>query len=438
MISFWLAVATLLTLTTTFIFWPLIAASLAQAKPTTPTTRAHKKSSAASAKATLSAQQQRNIEIFKERLQELEAEQQQGNLDAESFQQLKVELEKSLLNDVKQSPTQPLHEEPVALPHWLIAALISIMVIISSLAIYDTLGRHNDYLRYLTLREQGALQKREAPDFERAIALLTEKLQQDPTDLKKWYMLANSFAATQQYTKAADVFLRIAELVGKDSPDYAATKGAYAQALYLANHEQINDAVRNAAAEALKTDPQEANALVLQGIDAFEKNAYPQAIEIWQKAKVKANATMTEQFINPSIAAAQERLGIARTEPEQVPAASVGGAKLQLTVTLAPELKAKTTPEQVVFVYASPQGTKMPLAAQRLQVKDLPAKITLDDSKSVMPTAKLSSASVVDITARISLSGQATTQAGDLYARQSGVNVQQASEIALVIDQVMP
>ena len=39
------------------------------------------------------SQKQKNISIFEERLSELENEQTQGNLDAATFQQLKIELD---------------------------------------------------------------------------------------------------------------------------------------------------------------------------------------------------------------------------------------------------------------------------------------------------------------------------------------------------------
>ena len=442
MISFWLAVATLLTLTTCCIFWPFIQASKSSAAPL-PGQRKKAKSQADDQ--TIAAlQKQRNIEIFKERLQELETELLQGSLEQESFTLLKVELEKNLLSDVsQQAHAQEYRKIELAMPHWLIGGLLSMGVIIGSLALYQVLGRSPDYLRMLALQEQGG-SKPAAPDFNKAITILTEKLKEDPADVKKWYLLANSYAATQQYDKSAEVFQRIEQLLPKDSAEYSAVKGAYAQALYLANNEQINDPVRAAIAQALAVDPQEANALVLQGIDAFQRNAYAEAIQFWQRAKVKANSNMAEQFINPSIQAAQERLGITPAlEAPQVATAekpsAAGSAKLTVEVDISSEFKAKVSPEQVVFVFASPRGGKMPLAAQRIQVQALPTTITLDDSNAVMPTANLSSAESVDVTARISLSGQAKAQSGDFFARAENINPKSSNTaIKLLINEVIP
>ena len=62
----------------------------------------------------------------------------------------------------------------------------------------------------------------------------------------------------------------------------------------------------------------------------------------------------------------------------------------------------------------------MPLAIVRKQVRDLPLRFTLDDSTSMGPAARLSSAKQVIVGARISKSGNAAPAAGDLQGFSSG------------------
>jgi uncharacterized RmlC-like cupin family protein len=72
---------------------------------------------------------------------------------------------------------------------------------------------------------------------------------------------------------------------------------------------------------------------------------------------------------------------------------------------------------------AGPGAPRMPLAIVRKQVKDLPASFTLDDSLAMGPGMGLSSAQQVVVGARISRSGQAMPQPGDLEGLSAPVAV---------------
>jgi len=89
-----------------------------------------------------------------------------------------------------------------------------------------------------------------------------------------------------------------------------------------------------------------------------------------------------------------------------------------------------------VFARAE-NGPRMPLAVLRSSAAALPLKFSLDDSMGPMPTVKLSSASAVRIEARVSRSGNALPQAGDLLGT-SDVVKPDARDVKIVIDKVVP
>jgi cytochrome c-type biogenesis protein CcmH len=384
--------------------------------------------------------EQDNVNIFHERLAELDAEKTQGTLDDASYNALKAELEKSLLQDVEGKHALQYKTQPVSVAQALMVVSAGVVLIIASLAVYLDLGRSDDYADFLALKaqsEQSQLAKNgqnKAPDFVKAIDMLEEKLAENPADFEKSILLANSYMAIGRYNKVVDVYARLAKNLGAKHKDYARVKGSYAQALYQAQGEKFTDEVNVAIEQALAADAQESTALILKGIQAYMQEQYPAAIKHWQQAKVQAGQAQAERFIELAIADAQLKAGIAPVVDKAVDVANK--AQVIINLSLAPELASRVKPEHTVFVYARAQGGRMPLAIERIQVKDLPKRIVLDESKAAMPTATIASVESVDIIARISLAGTAKPQAGDLFVEQKSVLVKGAKDLNLVINQL--
>ena len=79
----------------------------------------------------------------------------------------------------------------------------------------------------------------------------------------------------------------------------------------------------------------------------------------------------------------------------------------------------------------------MPLAVLRKRVRDLPVKFSLDDSMAMAPGMKLSDNPRVVVGARISKSGNAAPQSGDLQG-MSGVVTNTAQDVSVLIDAEVP
>jgi len=91
-----------------------------------------------------------------------------------------------------------------------------------------------------------------------------------------------------------------------------------------------------------------------------------------------------------------------------------------------------------LFVYArAATGPRMPLAIVRKTVKDLPLKFTLDDSMAMNPAMKLSNFQQVVVGARISKSGNAIPQPGDLQVVSQPMGVNDIKDLELVINEVV-
>jgi cytochrome c-type biogenesis protein CcmH len=107
-------------------------------------------------------------------------------------------------------------------------------------------------------------------------------------------------------------------------------------------------------------------------------------------------------------------------------------------VDLNPSLASKVALSDTVFIFArAAEGSRMPLAVLRIPAKELPRDFSLDDSTSMAPGAKLSAAPSVIVEARISKSGNALPQPGDLFGRSAPLKPG-TSGVRITIDQVVP
>jgi cytochrome c-type biogenesis protein CcmH len=107
-------------------------------------------------------------------------------------------------------------------------------------------------------------------------------------------------------------------------------------------------------------------------------------------------------------------------------------------VSLTPALRAQAQPNDTVFIVArAEQGPRMPLAIVRMRVADLPADFTLDDSSAMSPQLRLSSYPEVVVSVRVSRSGQALPESGDLVGAPVHTRIGQRG-VELRIDRVQP
>ena len=110
-----------------------------------------------------------------------------------------------------------------------------------------------------------------------------------------------------------------------------------------------------------------------------------------------------------------------------------------MNVALDPALGSNVSPGDTLFVYAkAASGPPMPLAIQRLQAGQLPATVVLTDGMGMLPSMKLSQFPQVIIGARISRSGNAIAQSGDLQTVSKPLDVTTTTPIALTNDQAVP
>ena len=194
----------------------------------------------------------------------------------------------------------------------------------------------------------------------------------------------------------------------------------------MANGQRLAGDPEKLVERALQIDPKNLKALALAGTAAFDRGDFAVAAERWGR-------------MLPLVPADSEDARVIRENVEQARAKANAGvsAKLAGTVTLSPKLKAKAAADDTVFIFArAAQGPRVPLAVLRKKVRDLPVSFSLDDSMAMAPGMNLSAFARVVVGARISKSGSAAPQSGDLQGA-SAVVANDAAGVKVVIDGVV-
>lgn len=373
-----------------------------------------------------------NIGIFQERLAELDDELNAGNLDQENYAALKLELERNLLQDVDNG------ERPQAAPlnatkqMIVTALLLALLVPALGLVLYQEYGRADDLA--LALNRPADPFNGQQPTLEQAVTELQSRLSRDPENPEGWYLLANTLMGMQRYQEAADGYARALQFLPQDAPQYAGVNGQLAQALFFANQGQMNDRIRAEVEKTLALEPFEMTALGLLGIEAYESQRYEDAIGFWRKALTNASGEQAASLKSGLRSARDKLLEAGKAAPE-IP--ELTAVQLRLAVSIKPELLDRVQPDQPVFIFARPVGGRMPLAAVKLSVADLPTEVVLDDSLAMQPEMRLSMADTVEVAARVSTSGELRAAAGDLSGLLASVVLREQTDILeLTIDTI--
>ena len=268
----------------------------------------------------------------------------------------------------------------------------------------------------------------------RMIDQLAQRLKANPDDADGWQMLARSYAVIGKHAQAVEAFKVAARL----TPPDAGLLADYADALAMANNGTLAGEPTRLIERALKADPKNPKALALAGTVAFDKKDYKEALRHWEElVRVEPAESQLALQARGSIAEARELAGL--------PAAAVGvastavgsGARISGTITLADSLKARVKPDDTLFVFARASGSqRMPVAILRKRVADLPLAFMLDDSMAMSEDTRLSRVSRVVVGARISKTGNAMPQDGDLQGMAAEVAVG-AGDVRVEINQAV-
>jgi cytochrome c-type biogenesis protein CcmH len=375
-----------------------------------------------------------NLTILREQMSQLQSQRDDGTLTEAAFLQARSELERRALDE------EAAIEMPTRVGRSTVTAvLLSLTVPVLALALYGWVGNPQAIMAHGMSESDSVSQAQ----IEAMVAQLAQRLENPPAgqapDPQAWEMLARSYASMQRFAQADRAYLRARDL----APGNAQLLADHADVLAVMQGQSAAGEPTRLIERALAIDPVNLKALALAGTAAFERKDAAAAVDYWTRAK--ALATPNSDFaagLDRSLEVARAELkGAPLPQPSATPAtASVPSAAkaIQGVVTLAPALAAKVAPGDTLFIFArAAEGPRMPLAILKRQASELPLKFTLDDSSAMSKEMTLSRAPQVTVQARISRSGNAIPQPGDLLG-QVGPVAPGATGLTITIDSVQP
>jgi len=261
-------------------------------------------------------------------------------------------------------------------------------------------------------------------DIDQAVTELRAALKRDPGQAEGWMLLGRALLGQEKYAEAADAFAQAVRL----QPDHAEVLVSAAQARMLAAGSGQADATAIAwLRQALVLQPEHQRARWFLGVAQRQAGQPGDAAATWAPLLAQVDAA-THASLLAQINAARNEAG----EPPLIEPAAPRG--LTVEVALDPASRARLPEDATVFVIARmPNGPPMPVAVEKHRVSELPLKVQLDDADSPMPTAKLSALGEVEVLARVSRSGNAMRQEGDIESAPVRVALPADAPVELVI-----
>ncbi|MCZ2441208.1 MAG: c-type cytochrome biogenesis protein CcmI [Burkholderiales bacterium] len=369
-----------------------------------------------------------NVRILRVQLAELRAERDAGTIDAPTFEASRAELERRVLAEAAPTASAAGGRSLRG------ATLLLLAVPVIAVAVYATLGNREGLDPSLAR----APSHFGPQDVDAMVERLAERMKADPSDPEGWLLLGRSYMAMERFDAARDAFAQALQR----QPGDAQLLADLADATAMAQGQVLLGEPEKLIAQALQADPENLKALALAATAALLRREPKAAAEYFERAlRVAPPDSPYRSGLQDGLHQARAAAGLPPA-PAAAAAPSAAGtgaaARLAVRVLLAPTLADKLREGDTLFVFArAAEGPRIPLAIARQVVgpgTQWPVAVTLDDAMAMAPQFRLSGFERVVVGARISRSGSANPEPGDLEGQ--GAPMSPAGSATLTIDKI--
>lgn len=396
---------------------------------------------------------QLNVSIARSQLAELEQRLKDGELPAPEFQEERERLESDLAFDIEGS----LPSDNKQGGHWMTWPVAFVVPVLAGF-VYLTIGTPlalDPANRVSASTATSPAQQpvsdpatQQPPDMREVVVQIKQRLQEQPDDARGWFMLGRAHMTLNEFPQAVEAIRQSYALVG-DEPEVLIR---LADAIAMSQQGSMGGEPESLLLKALAIQPDNLQGLWLLGMAQSERDDHVAAVATWNRLLPNLQDDPASlQEVNQLIASSQQMIDsgatVAGVQPSSVePATATSAAEqspgapasLQVTVSMQPGIAEGLNPNTALFVYAkAQQGPPMPLAVTRRTLADIPFTVTLSDADAMMPAMKLSGFDRVIVGARLSRSGNAISQPGDIFGEVTDVPSDQSAPVEVKISNVV-
>ena len=381
-----------------------------------------------------------NKSLIKQRLKELQIEQQQGLLSETDRLQSENELKLALIDEVK---TSEVKQSGVTLTIS-IGALVSLLV---GIGVYLYSNQIQSIHKWQIAQQQTSElgqrmlsgdQNLDVKDLQTFALGLRTKLVDTPEDATGWMLLGRVSGALNRIDSAIQAF----EKSLKFEPNNVGTLSSYAQALLMTGQEEQVLQAKQALLRILYLEPDNTNAMGVLAIAASELGDKQLALENWQRLiAFIPQADPNYLAVNQRILQLQAELGQSSQQVAQnQPSPSndeLSTTRVLVTIDISDDLQTKLPKEGFLFVFAqeSTGQVRMPAAVVKMPLGDFPVMVELSDKNAMMPNYTLSQLQQAKLVARVSIDENVAQSQGDFQGEWiATLRVNQMTQETITID----
>ncbi len=357
--------------------------------------------------------QKSNIALGKQRQKELEQDLEGDLIDAQSFSQARDEITQTLAIELSQT-TDNSFANNQSQNNYGSFVFVLIFLSVFSFGIYDALSPDKSQ------KVESVEQQVASLSLDESLIKLQEHLDKKPDDAKAWQMLGLTYFELDNLNESLKAYEKSHQLDENNVRtlvEYATTLARLKNGIFVGKPTEMVE-------RALSINPNSIDAIYLTGLIAANQQDFATAERQWKQA------LMLLPLTDPNRQAMQEMLE--QVQSMRTPQSQSTQNGLMVDVIIPEQLMRERSKDDYLMVYAkAATGMPMPISIVKIRLKDFTGRVILSDDNSVMPSRLLSQAKKIIVVARISQTGNAMKQSGDVDFASDPFELKGTSRILL-------